>query len=78
MKNETKEIQFTQTKKELADKYFPGCNSGVYAETNMAIISLLSDVQHVMGYGVQTQGELSHYNEILNDIKCVLCHAEDK
>lgn len=57
-----KSKNFMTTRKELADKYFDGMD--VYEEGNMGIVSLLSDVQHMISD--------KHYIEILNDIKSIL------
>jgi len=54
------------TRKELADKYFDGMD--IYAKDNLGIISLLSDVQQLM----ENTFPNNHYNQILNDIKCIL------
>jgi hypothetical protein len=50
------------TRQELADRYFSGMD--IYAKDNLGIISLLSDLQHIISD--------KHYIQILNDIKCIL------
>lgn len=64
MKSPTAVNQFTTTRKELAEKYFAGL-SLFYADGNMGIIALLSDVQE----GSMTR---DYRTMVLNDIKCVL------
>jgi len=43
-----------------------------YAKGNMGIVTLLSDLQHVLAFGNIDAGTAEHYRIALNDIKCVL------
>ena len=56
-------------REELVEKYFGGMN--VYAEGNMGLVTLLSDLQHEI-QALPNKGAAEHYRQILNDIKCIL------
>lgn len=60
--------QICETRKELSEKYFDGFSA--YELGNLGIISLLSDLQHVVNN--------EHYRQVLNDIKCILRTDERK
>jgi hypothetical protein len=68
--------QWTKTRDELVDKYNLGAwnkeaDAKRYGQNrNIAIISLLSDVQEFMNFKLGTYN--TEANEILNDIKCIL------
>ena len=62
--------QICTTRKELAEKYF---HLPFYEKGNMGMISLLSDVQHVVSY---LEIDEEHYRQILNDIKSILSQDE--
>lgn len=69
--------QVTETREELAVKYFNTFGDGiksVYAKGNMGIITLLSDLQEEIGMSQIKLKE--HYRQILNDIKCILIEDE--
>lgn len=73
----------TETRKELAERYFGSLTAigeqignDIYGDTNMGIISLLSDLQHHIVCGFN-KDESEHYRVILNDIKCVLVQDDD-
>ena len=68
--NHNTEERNTETRKELAGRYFVEMAS-VYEQNNMAIISLLSDVQEQLKH-IPSKAVAEHYRVILNDIKCVL------
>lgn len=71
MKNQIEKPIFTKNREELSKKYFGDMSMFYGSSGNMAIISLLSDVQEMLAMregGVR--GE--HYRQLLNDIKCVL------
>ena len=63
--------QNTETRKELAARYFGGLEM-VYGEGNMGIVSLLSDVQETIARSERNPQTAEHYRVILNDIKCIL------
>jgi hypothetical protein len=64
MINPTANVKFTTTRQELADKYFHGLKE--YAHGSMGLVSLLSDIQEVIG---NSHGEQMW---IINDIKAIL------
>lgn len=69
MTTETKH-NFTRTREELAQKHFQGFPE--YANGNMGIVALLSDVQEAIG---NTHGEQMW---LINDIKAVLIEDHKK
>jgi hypothetical protein len=63
-----------ESRDELAQRYFDTFGDGiksVYAEGNMGIITLLSDLQHQMEIGFSPE-QKEYWRVILNDIKCIL------
>ena len=71
--------QVAETRTELAQKYFDTFGDGitsVYAKGNMGIVTLLSDLQEVIGMSNVSSRE--HYRQILNDIKCILISDDRK
>ena len=80
--------QYTKNVAELANKYFNTTGDtpitlNTYAEGNMGIITLLSDLQHSIeatgNFAGDTSGKLKEYWRcILNDIKCILIEEDKK
>jgi len=73
--------QNTQTRKELAMRYFGAVDDipfdqnyivQRYAEGNLGLVALLSDVQEFINNEVKNPIDKEHYRVIVNDIKCVL------
>jgi len=72
--------KYCENRKELADKYFnitgaTGLN--VYAEGSLGIVTLLSDLQHMVARGFNAQ-EKEYWREVMNDIKCILIEDSKK
>jgi hypothetical protein len=65
--------QFTETRKELADRYF----GDAYPNGNMDIISLLSDTQEIIAMHIIDDSVAEHYRKILNDIKMILMRDDE-
>jgi hypothetical protein len=74
---------FTENRKELANEYFhigdgtDGVLPNIYAQGNMGIVSLLSDLQEQIQLGFKDGRETKYWNRVLNNIKCVLI-TEDR
>ena len=73
--------QSCENRSELAKKYFDTFGDGiksVYAEGNMGIVTLLSDLQHEVDFNFENRGKAEYWRCILNDIKCILINEERK
>ena len=65
----------TETRKEFAERYFPGVELA-YGQGNLGMVTVLSDLQHQIGFGFDG-ATMEHYRVALNDIKCILI-GEDR
>jgi hypothetical protein len=74
--NKTTGEQNTETRMELAQKYFEG-SEHCYGNGNIGIISLLSDLQHELEYSSNPIFVKEHYRIIINDIKLILIHDDN-
>jgi hypothetical protein len=66
-----------QTTDELTKRYFGDDAVSLYGSGRTSMISLLSDVQHMIDYHFPNdKGQARHYSNILNDIKSVLYNSK--
>jgi hypothetical protein len=78
--HETTGKQYCESREELAQRYFNTFGEGigsVYAQGNMGIVTLLSDLQHQIEFGFGAK-EKEYWRELLNDVKCVLIQEDVK
>jgi len=69
----------SKSRKEIAEKYFSTFGEGigsVYAEGNMGIITLLSDLQHEVAFNFENKEKANYWRGVLNDIKCTLSNDD--
>ena len=66
---------YTENRDELSERYFPGLKEH-YADGNMGMISLMSDLQGFIGFNLGETKETQYWNRVLNDLKGVLIRED--